>query len=267
MPVPRLLARLVARAKPRVPDALWPTLLAARSLAGDGPVLGPPRADRVLVLVPHPDDETLSCGGTIALLSEHGARVELLAASDGEATIGSALDVAETGRRRRAELDAAAGVLGATVTGASLPDGHLGAHRAELATAIGDALHRLRPQLVLAPWLGDGHRDHRAVAFALADCAPGADVEVWGYETWTALPANRCVDVTEVHDRKLEALRCHRTAALAFDLDAGIGLSRWRSLHAQMGRGYAEAFLAAPGDRYVCLARDLAAFDDAGTRA
>lgn len=271
MPRLRPLAKLVARAKPRIPDALWPTLLTARSLLGDGPVLGLPPIDRALVLVAHPDDETLGCGGTMALLSDAGAQVELLAGSDGEATIGSALDVAETGRRRRVELDHAAAILGATVRGAGLPDGHLGEHRRELADAIAAALERLRPQIVLAPWPGDGHRDHRAVAFALGDALRDgpADVapDVWGYETWSALPPNRFVDVTEVHHRKVAAMECHRTAALALELDAGVGLSRWRSLHAQMGRGYAEAFLAVPAPRYVELVGELAAFDDTGAPA
>ncbi|MBL8141066.1 MAG: PIG-L family deacetylase, partial [Acidobacteria bacterium] len=39
---------------------------------------------RVLVVLAHPDDESLACGGTIALLSRHGAHVRVVCATHGE---------------------------------------------------------------------------------------------------------------------------------------------------------------------------------------
>jgi LmbE family N-acetylglucosaminyl deacetylase len=266
MPLSRPLARLVARAKPRIPDALWPTLLALRSLRGDGPVIGLPHLERVLVLIAHPDDEAIACAGTIALLADAGADVTILSATDGEATIGSPHDPAETGRRRRAELDRSAGILGATVEGLGLPDGHLHEHRPALAAALGEAIRRLGPDAVFAPWVGDGHRDHRAVAWGLADAldAPGApDVQVWGYETWAAVPHNRLVPIEEAVDRKRAAIAVHETASLAFDLASGLGLSRWRAMHGLLGEGHGEAFLATDRAGYLDLARRLAEFDDA----
>lgn len=265
MSLPRPLARLVARAKPRIPAAVWPTLLALRSLPGDGPVVGVPAFDRVLVLVAHPDDEALACAGTMALLADAGASVTLLAATAGEGTIGSPHDPAETGRRRREELGRSAAIVGASVEHLGLPDGALHSHRPSMADAFASAISRLDPDVVLAPWLGDGHRDHRAVAFALADALsqPGADLQVWGYETWSAVPQNRIVPIESVIDRKRAAVAAHQTGALAFDLSAGLGLSRWRSMHGLMGEGHAEAFLAADRPTYVDLARQLAALDDA----
>lgn len=265
MPLPRPIARLVARAKPRIPDAVWPTLLAVRSLAGDGPVVGVPAFRRVLVLVAHPDDEALACAGTMALLADAGATVTLVAATDGEGTIGSPHDPTETGRRRRAELDRSAALLGASVEHLGLPDGGLHERRAELRTAFSSALDRLQPDVVLAPWLGDGHRDHRAVAFALADAldASTAEVQVWGYETWSAVPHNRIVPIERVIDAKRAAVAAHETGALAFDLSAGLGLSRWHSMHGLLGEGHAEAFLAVDRAAFTDLARQLADFDDA----
>jgi len=269
MPLSRPLARLVARAKPRIPAALWPTLLALRSLPGDGPVIGLPEARRVLVLVAHPDDEAIACAGTIALLSDAGAAVTIVAATDGEATTGSPFDLAETGRRRWAELGRSAAALGAEVEGLRLPDGHLHEHRSAIADGIADALQRLAPDLVLAPWLGDGHRDHRAVAFALADALrrAGGELQVWGYETWAAVPHNRLVPIDAVLDRKQAAIDAHETARLAFDIGAGLGLSRWRSIHGLLGEGHAEAFLGADRDGYLVLADQLAAFDDTSAPA
>lgn len=270
MSLPRPIARLVGRAKPRIPAALWPTLLALRSVTGDGPVIGLPPFRRALVLVAHPDDEAIACAGTMALLADAGADVTLLAATDGEATIGSPYHPAETGRRRRAELERSAAILGgATVEGLGLPDGRLQEHRRELAKSLAEAVGRLEPEVVIAPWLGDGHRDHRALAFALADALGRTSVaghqplDVWGYETWAAVPHNRLVPIEDAIDRKQASIAVHETGALAFDLSSGLGLSRWRAMHGLLGEGHGEAFLATGRSRYVELARELAAFDDA----
>lgn len=268
MPLSRPLARLVARAKPRIPTSLWPTLLALRSLPGDGPVIGLPHFSRVLVVVAHPDDESIACAGTMALLADAGATVTLLAATDGEATIGSPHEPAETGRRRRAELERSAAILGVhAVEGASLPDGHLHEHRPALADALAEAIARLRPDVVFAPWVGDGHRDHRAVAFALADALRHAgtdDLQVWGYETWAAVPHNRLVPIEDAVDRKRASIAVHETASLAFELESGLGLSRWRAMHGLLGEGHGEAFLAADRAGYLDIVDRLADFDDAG---
>lgn len=94
------------------------------------------------------------------------------------------------------------------------------------------------------------------VTTALARVGLPASVEIWGYETWAPLPANRVVDVTSVIDDKRAAVAFHHTACAAFDLSAMIGLNRYRSVHGLAGKGFAEAFLVAPADRYIALAAE-----------
>jgi LmbE family N-acetylglucosaminyl deacetylase len=227
-------------------------LLTLRSLAGSGPVVGTPSFGAVAVLAAHPDDESLGCAGTLALLADQGATIAIAFATDGEATRGAATDAAETARRRRSEAAAACRILGLPVPAFwGLPDGSLPAAITELAPRIG-ALVRGMDALFL-PWFLDGHPDHEALSVALAGAGAPDALEIWGYETWAPLPANRIVDVTSVWDRKRAAIAAHVTAAQAFDLEAALGLNRWRSIHGLMGRGYAEGFLAAPLDRYLDL--------------
>ena len=256
MRIPRAVVRAVARAKPLVPERAWPTLLALRSLRGDGPIVGTPTFRRALVVAPHPDDESVGCGGLVALLADAGCDVDVVFATDGEATIGSPLPAQELSATRRAEAAAACRILGVTRAPRflGLPDGALSAHGDELAAAVRAAVAETSPEVVLVPWFGDGHPDHRAVADAVG--AAGADAEVWGYETWTPLPANRIVDVSAVVDRKRDAIAAHATAHLAFDVGAIVGLNRYRSLHGLMGRGWAEAYLAASSEAYAGLLRD-----------
>ena len=263
MQLPAPLRRALPKAKAAVPADLRRLARAVRGLRGAEAVTGLPRFKRVLVVAPHPDDETLGCGGTIALLADRGASVTVLTASDGEATMGSRLSEQETGRTRRAEAERAAGLLGADARFLALPDGKLADHLDGLAAGVAAAIAELDPEAVFAPWLLDGTSDHRATSEALRRAlgTGGAAPEVWGYEVWTALVPNRIVEVSDAIERKRQALAAHETAALALDLTAAEGLARWRSIHTLGGHGWAEAFLATTTAGYLELAAEL----DAGS--
>lgn len=251
-PLARAAARGLARAKPVIPDSAWPALLTLRSLAGSGPVVGQPTYARVLALAAHPDDESVGAAGTLALLADAGAAVSVMFATDGEATRGSSLDRAATGALRRAEASAACRVIGAgEIRFRSLRDGGLADQVDALAGAIGVAVRELAPEAIFLPWWLDDHPDHQALNASLARAQVPSGLDVWGYETWTPLPANRIVDISAVLDRKRRALAAHVTAHQAFDVSASLGLARWRSIHGLMGRGHAEGFLAAPLEEYL----------------
>lgn len=206
--------------------------------------MGTPGWRRVLVLAAHPDDECIGAAGSLALLADEGATVTALFATDGEATRGSTRSRAATAALRRAEARAACAILGVGDTRhLGLADGGLSGSVRPLAEALGSAFADLAPEAVMLPWWLDGHPDHRAMSSALVLAEAPAATPVWAYETWTPLPANRLVDVSAVIERKRRALAEHKTAHLAFDVGAMLGLNRWRSIHGLMGVGYAEAFI------------------------
>lgn len=246
----RLVRRMVARVADQLPADAERSLLRLRSRVGDGPIIVPaPGYDSVLVLAPHPDDETVACGGLIALLADRGCRVHVVVVSDGASTAGR-YGPGELRRRRRAETEAAVQVLGAAeVTFLDHPDGGLADRQEQVTADLQRLLGSERPQAVVVPWVGDGHPDHRAVAEALAAAELGS-TDVWCAETWTPLPATHLVDITAVLDRKREAIACHTTAQHAMDLEAFLGLNRFRSLHGLRGQGAAEAFLVAGVDGF-----------------
>src|SRR5262249_53367106 len=116
---------------------------------------------RVLVISPHPDDESIGCGGTVRKHFDEGAAVRAIFLTSGEKG-GQGQSADATADIREAEARAAAAILGIeNVDFLRLPDGALQASRG--------AVQRLR-QLLVA-WLPDciylphgreTHPDHRA---------------------------------------------------------------------------------------------------------
>jgi LmbE family N-acetylglucosaminyl deacetylase len=126
--------------------------------------------DTILAVLAHPDDESLACGGTLARLSDAGARVVLLCASRGER--GSVSDRAlvadgDLGRVRSQELHEAAKILGiAEVLILHHPDGDLRwAEVPQLHAEIVSTIQRYEPDGVIT-FAEDGlywHLDHIGV--------------------------------------------------------------------------------------------------------
>ena len=260
MRVPPRVVRAIARGKPHVPAQAWPVLNTLASVPGSAPPVADPEPVPTLVVCAHPDDE-LGCAGTVALVAAAGAPVQVVYATDGGGTRGSPYPPQETGSRRAQAAARAARALGVLVEPElwGLPDGGLPDRLPELTARVAQAVTAVGAQRVLVPWFLDGHRDHMAVSAAVAAADLPEELEVWGFEWWTPLPANRVVDITRTWPRKQAAAAAHETAALAFDLTAGLALSRWRSLSGLHGAGYGEGFLALPHREYRELAGRSAA--------
>lgn len=117
-------------------------------------------SESLLVLSPHPDDETLSVGGLIAAQRESGMRVQLVAVTDGENAYTDNEGLAE--RRIVEQTDAAErlGIRQDDIVRLRLTDSGVTAQQATLFHRLAELLS---PQThLLAPWPGDFHPDHEA---------------------------------------------------------------------------------------------------------
>lgn len=181
---------------------------------------------RVVVVAPHPDDEVLGLGGTLAAWAATGVGTVVVAVTDGEASHPDSPTVTgpELAGHRADERARALGVLGlggAEVLRAGLPDGAVGAH----GDALADLLERtLDPEdTLLAPLRGDGHPDHDAAAHVAARVADRRRVALRGYAVWLwhwaapddpDLPREGAVAVAlpdEAHRAKAAAVECFTT--------------------------------------------------------
>jgi len=129
-----------------------------------------------LVVAPHPDDETIGCGGTIRRKTLAGCAVTVVIAADGGDTT------------RRAECIEACRRLGvpeASVIFLGFPDGDLAGHRAELQVRLRSLLAELRPSEVFGPAAVDNHADHRTLAEATRDaCSASGQPALYEYPVW-----------------------------------------------------------------------------------
>ncbi len=128
-------------------------------------------ANRAVVVAPHPDDETLGCGGAIALLRSLGVDVRVLVISDGTLSHPNSqkFPAAALQALRFGETLIAMSVLGVDandVTFLGLPDGSIPIPgSAEITSAVAACrlyLAQIAPQIIFLPWRYDPHPDHRA---------------------------------------------------------------------------------------------------------
>jgi len=197
-------------------------------------------ADRCLLAVfAHPDDETFRPGGTLALLSRSGVRVQVLTATRGEA--GSCGDpplctLEALPAQRERELRCACAALGiAPPHLLDYIDGHLAdadaeALTAQILAAIGETGARVL--LSFGPDGLSGHPDHLAIGHCAAVAYRRAE-EVAALYT-VAVPASLAdaldlrqlqavpdadialaVDVSATWEMKQAAIRCHATQLAA----------------------------------------------------
>ena len=146
----------------------------------------------VVVLAAHPDDETLGAGALIATAAAAGRPVTVVVVTDGAASHpdSSTVDRAALRDLRLEEARAAAAELGPAVEVVALgvPDGALREHRDEVHARVADLLRDRRPGLLLAPWRGDGHRDHRVLGEIAAAVVAELPAETGGEGARSAAP-------------------------------------------------------------------------------
>ncbi|CAN5294263.1 PIG-L family deacetylase [soil metagenome] len=146
---------------------------------------GPP--GRVLVVAPHPDDEVLGVGGSIACLSRSGHSIAIASVTDGEASHPSSPTVTRavmTERRTSERRDALLrlGVGNAGVSRLRYPDGEVTRSISELADRLIALLSGV--SLCLAPFERDGHPDHDASGRAASIACAATRARLLRYPVW-----------------------------------------------------------------------------------
>jgi len=212
---------------------------------------------RILVVAPHPDDETLGAGGSIAKWASEGHEVTVLVVS-GHLPPLYPPDAFQTTVDEATKAFSILGVAKSEFL--KIPATQLASvplH--EFNGAIDAAVRACDPHVVLCPY-PDRHIDHRqifdAVLVATRPVGPRRTIEVLAaYETlsethWNAphiepnFTPNWVVDISGHIDRKLDALACYASQIPPFpgarSVEACRALAQFRGT--QAGFGYGEGF-------------------------
>ncbi len=205
----------------------------------------------VLVIAPHPDDESIGCGGTICLHADRGDRVAAVFLTSGEMGL---TDLSEGDARdmRERESEDAAAILGiSSVTFLRRPDQHLEQDTLPAAQALTPILEREKPEVIYLPHERDFHQDHRASVSIVQTAVRASEIAtpaLLSYEVLTPLTEyDRAEDISPVIRRKLKAVCAYRSQVRQFRYDrALLAMNRFRGVVAGAGR-YAEVFRFANG--------------------
>lgn len=211
-------------------------------------LLSPPELEsikRALFIQPHPDDNEIGAGGTMAYLKSLGAEVFALTVTDDRFS-SDTLSGSELVELRRNEALAAMGVLGVENAGFLGFSDKTPASVEEIAAAILPVIRRLKPDAVFSvdPGLRDEcHSDHVKVGTAVKYCVMDANIKHYPEKPdgtphadarevpilgqyYTDRP-NTTVDIEEFREKKYEAIQCHASQCspellMALDFQSGI---------------------------------------------
>lgn len=185
----------------------------------------------VVVVAPHPDDETIGCGGMLRLTADRGERTVVVFLTSGEGGV-RGVPPEEARRVREEEAGLAAQVLGVSrsvfLRGR---DWSLAADVPWLTPAVEAVLHDENPDLVLSPHPDDAHQDHRAAAeLLLASIPAGLAPDIAMYEVWTPMSFfHEVMDISSVMEAKVAAVRCYRSQVAQLRYDRAVeGLAAYR---------------------------------------
>lgn len=187
--------------------------------------------DRILVIAPHPDDESIAAGGLMQRAIAAGGEVRVVFVTDGDNNPWplrylkkkwriSDADRAEWGALRRAESHRALAALGVPATAAiflGYPDRMLTklarAGDLRVRDSLSVIIDAFEPSLLVFPSAFDLHADHRAISWLAHAAAPGRNVVTYvihGRPLRDRLDFRLGLTADEAA-RKRTAIECHQS--------------------------------------------------------
>jgi LmbE family N-acetylglucosaminyl deacetylase len=212
---------------------------------------------KVLVIAPHPDDETLGCGGTLLKHKEKGDKLHwfvMTTVYEDSYSLGFI-------KKRKQQIKAVIDAYGfASATQFDFSTAKLHNHLGDLIPQLSDAILRLKPEVLYTINRSDVHTDHQITAQAVASATKSFRCpwlkRIMMYETISeteiappflenAFLPNVYVDITQHLTQKLKIMKVYDTELQQQPLPRSLenleALARFRG--ASVSVPYAEAFM------------------------
>ena len=184
----------------------------------------------ILVVAPHPDDETLACGGTLLRHKADGDKIFWLIVTEMSEKAKYPADLI---KRRKSEIESVARVYGfdavfnlrlATTRLDAIPIG-------EIIDKISTVFREIMPATIYLPFRDDVHTDHTVVFDAVSSCTKwfryGSIKRVLAYETISetefginpssnGFRPNVFVNIGDFLERKIATMKLYETEMKPF---------------------------------------------------
>jgi LmbE family N-acetylglucosaminyl deacetylase len=225
--------------------------------------VSPPVGDRSLILAPHPDDETLGCGGTIRLLLEKNKQVKVIFLTSGDKADEShpaasnkhgREHITDYSIKREKEAVKALKVLGITdYMFMRFPDRAVHTYFQDVLNKLYLIMKEFSPDTIYSPSMIELNPDHRITAELVLELqrkVTNGDVyrlnispiRIAFYEVTVPLRPNILVDITSTYSVKKRAIKKYKTQLKTYDyFRHTFALNTIRALTVQKAR-YVEAF-------------------------
>lgn len=197
------------------------------------------KARRILVFSPHPDDEIIGCGGTLAMARANAAKVKVVVITDGE----KGLLEHHSPQIRREECIAGLEILGIEdVIFWGYPDQGIPLS-GFIIENYRNVVSEFRPHYIFLPSPSEAHADHQRVTRGVIKALEGRwKGHLFFYETTQPVLMNTTKDITSVIELKRLALLAHASQIEQYNYeDLCKSIARLRGL--SIGQEYAEGFL------------------------
>ena len=125
--------------------------------------------NNILIIAPHPDDETLGCGGTILKHKDKGDSTHWLIVTAIPEGIGYSSEIIY---ERSIEIQEVGNAYGfSSVHQCGFPTTMIDAIKmADVVKNISEIFHTVKPNIIYLPYRGDVHTDHHIVFDAASAC-------------------------------------------------------------------------------------------------
>lgn len=173
----------------------------------------------MLFIGAHPDDIELNCGGTVIKLIESGKKVGIA-----DLTLAELSTLGDINLRKK-ETDAASKMLGISVReNLKIEDGNIEINKTNKEMII-KVIRKYKPELVFAPYPLDRHPDHINAGNLIREAFFYSGLEkikiknsesyrpkkLIFYRNAYEMPVSFIFDISSVHDKKIEVLKCYES--------------------------------------------------------
>jgi LmbE family N-acetylglucosaminyl deacetylase len=214
---------------------------------------------KILVISPHPDDETLGCGGTILKHKDMGDKIYWLIITNVDVKNGWDKNAV---KKRQEEIETVAEMYDFEKTfKLDYPTAKLDTIPIqEIIKSISKVILEVKPEIIYLPNRSDVHTDHQITFKAAYSCTKNFRYpfikKILMYETLSetefapALPEgtfvpNVFVDITKYFEKKLEIFKIYKSELMKKPLPRSLEVVEAfdKCRGSQIGKKYAEAFI------------------------